>query len=97
MECAQQHKGSALPRLFDELSSYSGPVVSSPEPEIVATSQESSYSFHHVPAPALTSLPTPHSTESGTMSELTSVLSILRVTTSQPFSVTKSGLSSVPT
>ena len=42
-ECACQHKGSALPRLFDELTSYSGPVVLSPEPEIVATSQESSW------------------------------------------------------
>ena len=95
-ECARQHKGSAVPRLFDELSSYSGPVVSSSEPEIVTTSQESSWLSSEQP-PTLTSLSTTHLTESATMPELNSVPSILDVTTSQPFSVTISGLSSVPT
>ena len=95
-ECARQHKGSALPRSFDELSSYSGPVVSSPEPEIVVTSQESSQLSSEQP-PTLTSVSTPHLTESVTMPELNSVPSILDVTTSQPFSVRISGLSSVPT
>ena len=86
-ECARQHKGSALPRSFDELSSYSGPVVSSPEPEIIATSQESSWLLSEQP-PTLASLSTPHLTESVIMPELNSVPSILDVTTSQPFSVT---------
>ena len=45
--------------------------------------------------PTFTSLSTSHSTELVTITEVNSVLSILKVITSQPFSVALSGLSSV--
>ena len=94
VECIHQHKETAMPKSFDELPRYSGPDVPLIEQETVTTLQVSSW-LSSEQLPALTSLITPHSKESVTMSELNSVSSIMDVTTFQPFLVTILGLSSL--